>query len=105
MVVVLPALGGNRQWQHQAHDRVLRERQRQRNAFAKACFYILANPVRAKLVEREGDWPFLGAVVPGYPTLHPLAPDFWELFWKLYNHERAAEPLPPSLPPLSPQAP
>lgn len=97
-----PALGENRRWQHQPHDRVQRDKQRQRNAFAKACFYFLANPVRAKLVERERDWPFLGAVAPGYPTLHPLGTDFWKLFWKLYNHERKAEPLPPPLPPFSP---
>ena len=97
-----PALGGNRRWQHQPHDRVLRGPQRQRNAFAKACFYVLANPVRDKPVEREQDWPYLGTVAPGYPTLHPLARDFWELFWKLYTHERKAEPPPPHLPPLSP---
>src|SRR5581483_6472166 len=36
-------------FQHQAHDHVLREEERKRNAFAKICFYILANPVRAGL--------------------------------------------------------
>jgi len=34
------ALGRSRRWQHQPHDRVLREPQRQRNAFARACFYV-----------------------------------------------------------------
>jgi len=97
-----PELGEGGEWQHQPHDHVLREQERQRNAFASACFYTLANPVRAKLVERERDWPFLGAVVPGYPTLHPLAEGFWELFWKLYTKEREAESPPPSVPPLSP---
>ncbi len=58
---------------------------------------MLANPVRAKFVEREQAWPFLGAVVPGYPTLNPLDPDFWDLFWKLYIHEWKAEPQPSPL--------
>ena len=90
-----PALGDGRAWQHQAHDHVLREEERKRNAFARFCFYTLANPVRAKLVNRELDWPFMGAVVPSYPELHPLAEDFWELFWKLYIDQREAElPLP-----------
>jgi REP element-mobilizing transposase RayT len=97
-----PALGANGRWQHQPHDHVLREHERQRNAFASACFYTLANPVRAKLVERERDWPFLGAIVPGYPKLHPFEDGFWELFWKLYTKEREAEPSPPPVPPLSP---
>jgi len=96
-----PALGGSRQWQHQPHDRVLREKQRQRNAFAKACFYVLANPVRANLVDREQEWPYIGSVVPGYPTLHPLHADFWELFWKLYTNTQTPEPHPP-LHPISP---
>ena len=95
-----PVLGDGREWQHQPHDHVLREEERKRNAFARFCFYTLANPVRAKLVKRERDWPFLGAVVPGYPELHPLAEDFWGIFWKLYVGEREAEPPPPTVPPL-----
>lgn len=95
-----PALGEGREWQHQPHDHVLREKERKRNAFASFCFYTLANPVRAKLVKRERDWLFLGAVVPGYPELHPLAEDFWEVFWKLYVDERETEPAPPAMAPL-----
>jgi putative transposase len=97
-----PALGNGREWQHQAHDHVLREKERQRNAFASACFYTLANPVRDELVGHERDWPYLGAIVPGYPDLHPMEEGFWELFWKLYNAEREAEPPAPPVPPLSP---
>ena len=51
--------------QHQPHDHVLREEERRRDAFAKTCFYTLANPVRKSLVPQEQDWPFSGAVVPG----------------------------------------
>ena len=71
-------------FQPQAHDNVLREKEREHGAFAKVCFYILNNPVAAELVSRPEDWNFCGAVIPGYPTLHPLAADFWEKFWKLY---------------------
>ena len=78
--------------QPQAHDHVLREEERKQGAFASVCFYILANPVRAKLVAKETEWEFSGAVVPGYPDLHPLREDYWELFWKLYYKQR--EPMP-----------
>jgi hypothetical protein len=71
-----------------------------RNAFASFCFYTLANPVRAALVEVENDWPYLGAIVPGYPKLHPFQEDYWELLWKLYLAKRNSEPLPPATPPL-----
>jgi len=87
-----PALGGGREWQHQPHDHVLRGEERRRNAFAGFCFYTLANPVRDELVKKESDWPYSGAVIPGYPDLHPLADGFWELFWKLYVSARKAEP-------------
>jgi hypothetical protein len=80
--------------QKQSHDSVLREEDRKRNAFERTCFYILDNPTRKGLVPHPRDWPYLGAVVPGYPFLHPLDEDFWELFWKTYMKER--EPTPSS---------
>ena len=89
-----PALGPDCAWQHQAHDHVLREEERQRNAFAATCFCVLENPFRAKLVGAAREWPFCGAVVPGYPRLHPLEDGFWDLFWKLYFKTREAEPAP-----------
>ena len=78
--------------QKQSHDNVLREKDRTRGAFARACFYVLDNPHRKGLVGHPKNWPHLGAVVPGYPFLHPLAEDFWETFWRLYEQNR--EPLP-----------
>ena len=33
-----PSLGDRREWQHQPHDHVLREQERQRGAFASFCF-------------------------------------------------------------------
>ena len=95
-----PALGNGREWQHQPHDHVLREEERRRNAFARFCFYTLANPVRDELVKRERDWPYSGAIIPGYPALHPFADDYWERFWKLYVAGREAEQPPPSAPQL-----
>jgi putative transposase len=81
--------------QPQAHDHVLREEDRKQGAFASVCFYILANPVRAKRVTKEAEWRFSGAVVPGYPDLHPLAEEYWELFWKLYYKQREPMPVDP----------
>jgi REP element-mobilizing transposase RayT len=75
-------------FQPQAHDSVLRQSEREHNAFAKACFYILNNPVKAKLVSKADTWNFCGAVVPGYPTLHPLKENFWDTFWKLHAQFR-----------------
>ncbi len=82
------------QWelQMQAHDHVLREEERKQNAFARVCFYILANPVRAKQVASEQDWQFSGAVVPGYPDLYPFQEDYWELFGKIYFKQREPTP-------------
>lgn len=80
-------------FQHQAYDHVLRDEERKRNAFSKICFYVLANPVRAGLISESGSakWQFGGAVIPGYPDLHPLEPGFWPLFWKLYGAARSPE--------------
>ena len=75
-------------FQHQPHDHVFSEQERRRNAFAHVCAYIVNNPVRAQLVESAEDWRFCGAVVPGYPHLHPLEEDFWERFWCLYFEAR-----------------
>jgi REP element-mobilizing transposase RayT len=95
-----PALGNGRDWQHQPHDHALREEERLRNAFASFCFYTLANPVRAELVKKETDWPYLGAIVPGYPSLYPFEEGYWELFWKLYYERREAASPPPRTPAL-----
>ena len=75
-------------FQLQPQDHVLREEERKRNLFARTCGYILENPFKASLIERGKEWPFCGAVVPGYPTLHPLGADYWEKFWRIYNSAR-----------------
>jgi putative transposase len=93
-----PSLGNGRKWQHQSYDHVLREEERRRNAFASVCFYIMENPVRAKLVKSSGEWLFHGAILPGYPGLHPLREIFWETFWKLYVQQRELEQYPVGVP-------
>jgi REP element-mobilizing transposase RayT len=87
------------QFQPQAHDHVLRQEERKRDAFAKICFYILANPVRAQLTKESERWPYGGAIVPGYPKLHPLDEDFWPKFWKLFEQYRQPEASKRKLPP------
>ena len=87
-----PFLGANREWQHQAHDHVLTEKERERDAFMQTCNYILANPVRAELIDDRDNWPFSGSIVPGYPRTQPQGEKFWPLFWKLYISHRESEP-------------
>lgn len=88
------------EFQHQAYDHVLKPKERQRKMFSLACAdYILLNPFKRELVSRPSDWPYLGAIVPGYPHLNPFSPDYWPWFWKHYFalRETALEPrvLPP----------
>jgi REP element-mobilizing transposase RayT len=72
-------------FQHQAHDHVLTTGQRQRNAFGIACAdYVTLNPLKAGLVKKPSDWPYLGAIIPGNPRAHPLGDGYWPWFWKHY---------------------
>jgi len=91
-------------FQPQPHDHVLREEERKRNAFAKTCFYILANPVRAGLIKEREIWPFCGSIVAGYPKLHPLEENFWPKFWKLHLAARAPDVGNRKLPPRNRQS-
>ena len=75
-------------FQPQAHDEVLRDEQRRRNAFARVCFYVAANPVRDDLAAKPKDWSYTGCVVPGYPKLNPLAEDYWPKFWRIIEELR-----------------
>jgi len=78
-------------FQPQAYDHILREEERKHGAFAKICFYILDNPIRGRLVKAPRAWPFSGAIVPGYPTFHPLDEDYWPRFWKIFQDQRQPE--------------
>lgn len=72
-------------WQHQPHDRVLREEERRQKAFMAMVDYIAMNPVRAGLAVAPEDWRYTGCIIPGYPDLHPLKAGFWEKFWSLHE--------------------
>ncbi len=41
-------------------------------------------------MKNETDWPYSGAIVPGYPELNPFDKKFWPIFWKIYERERKA---------------
>ena len=77
------------QLQPQAYDHVLREDERQPEAFEDTVIYIFKNPQRAGLVADWVDWPFLGSVAPGYPDLPVTGMGrFWPRFWTIHNRER-----------------
>jgi len=78
-------------FQHQAHDHVLKTEERQRKFFGLACAeYVLLNPVKEELVKSPAEWPFSGAVIPGYPNVNPFRGDYWPWFWKHYYLVREA---------------
>jgi putative transposase len=76
--------------QPQAYDHVLLESERRPDAFEDTVIYIFKNPERAGLAQDWREWPFLGALTPGYPDL-PVVPtgDFWPRFWTIHNRERS----------------
>ncbi len=78
-----PELGDAR-FQHQAHDHLFKNGERRRNAFAKVCWYVLMNPVRAELAATPKDWSFMGCMVPGYPEIDPRDEGYWSVFWRVY---------------------
>ena len=74
--------------QLQPYDHVLREEERERDAFENVVEYIARNPERRNLVRRDGyaEYPYTGCLVPGYPELKPFESDYWERFWRIYSH-------------------
>lgn len=76
--------------QKQAYDHVLRKRDHSsQKAFENVAGYILENPVKRALVDNYRDWPYSGALIPGYPDLAPPDDDFWDRFWKILTKLRA----------------
>jgi hypothetical protein len=72
--------------QRQAHDHVLRESEREKGALGRVMNYIFENPIRANLVTEWRSYPFLGALVPGYPMLDVRDGDFIGRFWSIYSY-------------------
>ena len=79
-----------RELERQSYDHILRHEERQRGAFGAVCQYILDNPVRENLVSDWRRYPYFGAMVPGFPILHPSETDFWDRFWRVYEKLTAA---------------
>ncbi|MCB1229411.1 MAG: hypothetical protein KDN19_04055 [Verrucomicrobiae bacterium] len=83
---LLQSLGDFR-LQKQPYDNVLRQKDRDRDAFAKVACYIRENPLRAGLIQEESklpDYPYDGCVIPGYPSLSIWDDEFWERFWNIH---------------------
>jgi putative transposase len=72
-------------WQRQPYDNVLGSHDRERGSFQKTAEYILQNPVRAGLTATWQHYPHNGCCVPGYPNLDLRQPEYWEIFWRIYN--------------------
>ena len=75
--------------QRQGYDHILRWDERQHGAVVATANYVLENPVRAGLVAVWRDYPFSGAMVPGYPSLDPREEQYWDLFWRILASPRA----------------
>ena len=83
---VLEKLGAR--LQRQPYDHVLRDEERDREAFEATAEYIARNPERAGLVPFDGyrEYKFTGCLAPGYPELDLWQPDYWERFWRTYSY-------------------
>lgn len=68
--------------QKQAYDHVLREKEREKNAFEKTAWYILENPVRAGLAKERSEWTYSGCVIPGHPGWSVFHDEYWRRFWE-----------------------
>lgn len=78
----------NRTLQSQAFDHVLKDDERQEDAFRDVCEYIARNPERANLigVDRYAEYKYSGCIVPGYPEMKPFTDDYWPRFWRAYSY-------------------
>lgn len=77
--------------QKQPYDHVLREQERDPEAFQNTCVYVMKNPERAGLVKGWREWDACGSVIGGYPWVDLREDRFWEKFWTAYNTIRKAE--------------
>ena len=61
--------------------------------FAFSPLTLTLSPLRGEgiLIPARVNSHCAGAIIPGYPALHPLADDFWPLFWKLFQQMRQPE--------------
>src|SRR5262249_29027206 len=75
-------------FQEEAYDHVLRETERQDEAFAEVVEYIARNPERAGLVKANDyrAYPYSDCLLPGYPELHLWDKDYWRRLWRIYAY-------------------
>lgn len=73
--------------QRQPYDHVLREEERERDAFEAVAEDIARNPERRGLVATDSfrEYRYTDCVVPGYPELNPWMDGYWERFWRTYS--------------------
>ena len=78
------------QFQKQPFDHVLKEEEREKDAFETVVEYIARNPERAGLVKSDcyEKYPFTGCLVPGYPELRIWQSDYWDRFWRIVSYVR-----------------
>ena len=76
------------QFQHQPHDRVLRESEKKESDFNNLVEYVAMNPERANLVSDDQfrTYPYSDCLLPGYPELTLWQDDFWPRFWRVYSY-------------------
>jgi putative transposase len=72
-------------WQQQSHDNVIREQDRERNAFTTIAHYVFDNPVRSGLVTHWMEYKYSGYSIPGYPDLPFHSERYWVLFWRIFE--------------------
>jgi hypothetical protein len=72
------------QWQNQAYDRVLREKELEVNELQTIVEYIARNPERNGLVAADqfASYGYSGCLLPGYPELRLFEPDSWTRIWR-----------------------
>ncbi len=72
-----------------AYDHVLRRTEKSREAIGSSCHYVQENPIRAGYCLDRTGWPYAGAMIAGFPELDARRPDFWEVFWRIYEKQSA----------------
>ena len=74
--------------QKQGYDHILNEHERGPEALPATIQYILLNPVNDGLCEDWKDWPFCGAIAPGYPRFTPRDKSFWKQLESVLSESR-----------------
>ncbi len=80
--------------QHQSYDHVLRDKEASVDGFSQLAHYILSNPERANLTKHDqsSKWPYIGAIVVGFPKTDPFDTNFFPWFWKTVEVQRTKDP-------------